>query len=185
MGVQCVEVGKRRDRHKIVPARVADEPLYFPLVIAFARATKPIREQIVRLQLAEHARALALAIAEYAGDRDLRVVVEDRPRHALEEGERLHVSVAEGFRRLRRICNHEDRVGMRQVHRKEMDFALDAADYANGFAKIYLGMAWRMRERHKHLLRPLAPPGNIVLHNRDLAREAVFVAKTLENALAG
>jgi len=46
-------------------------------------------------------------------------------------------------------------------------------------------MSWRMHERHKHLLCPLAQAGNVVLHDRDLAREAVLVAQTLENALAG
>jgi hypothetical protein len=94
------------------------------------------------------------------------------------------MSVAEGFRRLCRVGRNEDRVGMRQVHRKEVDFALDAADHADRFAEVGLGMPWRMHERHEHLLRPLAPAGNVVLHNRDLARKPVLVAEPLENALA-
>jgi hypothetical protein len=52
------------------------------------------------LQLAEHTRALTLAIAENAGNRDLGVVIEDRLRHAVEERERSYVPVAERFRRL-------------------------------------------------------------------------------------
>ena len=32
-------------------------------IITLSRAAKPVREQVVRLQLAEHARPLALAIA--------------------------------------------------------------------------------------------------------------------------
>ena len=95
----------------------------------------------------------------------------------------LHVPVAERFRRLGRVGHHEDRVGMRQVHRKEVDLALDAADHADGFAEVRLGMSWRMHQRHEHLLRPLAPARNVVLHDRDLAREAVLVAQPLENAL--
>src|SRR6202048_683782 len=102
-----------------------------PEPVEGARAAKPIREQVVRLQLAEHTRALTLAIAENAGNRDLGVVIEDRLRHAVEERERSHVPVAERFRRLRRVAHHEDRVGVRQVHREEVDLALDAADYAD------------------------------------------------------
>jgi hypothetical protein len=41
-----------------------------------------------------------------------------------------------------------------------------------------------MHERHKHLLCPMAPTGYVVLHDRDLAREAVLVLEALENALA-
>ncbi len=66
---------------------------------------------------------------------------------------------------------------MRQVHRKEVDPALNAADDTNSFAKVDLGMARRMNQRHEHLLRPLTPTGYIILHYRDAARETEFVAK--------
>ena len=91
--------------------------------------------------------------------------------------------VAERFRRLGRVGHHEDRIGVRQVHRKEVDFPLDAADHADRFAKVHLGMARWMHKRHEHLLRPLAPAGNVVLHDRDLARKPVLVAEPLENPL--
>ena len=49
---------------------IPNEPLDLALVVTLARAAKPIREQVVRLQLAEHTRAVTLAIAENAGNRD-------------------------------------------------------------------------------------------------------------------
>jgi hypothetical protein len=102
---------------------------------------------------------------------------------AVEEGERSHVPVAERFCRLGRIRHHEDRVGVRQVHRKEMDLAFNAADHADGFAEVRLAMARWMNERHEHLLCPLAPTRHVVLHNRDLASEPMLVAQPLKNAL--
>jgi hypothetical protein len=56
-----------------------------------------------------------------------------------------------------------------------MDLALHAADDADGFAKVDLGMSRRMPQQHKHLLSPLTPAGDVILHNREAAREAVLV----------
>jgi hypothetical protein len=70
---------------------------------------------------------------------------------------------------------------VRQVHREEVDLALDAADHANRLAEVGLGMPWRMHKRHEHLQRPLAPAGNVVLHNRDPTRKPVLVAQPLED----
>lgn len=110
MGIQCLEVGERGDRYEEVAPRVADEPLDLALVVALSPSAEPIREQVVRLQLAEHARPHAFAIAENAGHGDLGVVVEDRLRYAAEEVEGPHVAVTKGFRRLGRIANDEDRI---------------------------------------------------------------------------
>ena len=105
----------------------------------------------MRLQLAEHARPLTLAIAEDTGDRDLGVVVEDQLRHAVEKSERPHVPVAERFRRLSWVAHHEDRFRIRKVHCKEVDLALDAADDTDRLAEVGLGMSWRMHQRNGHL----------------------------------
>ena len=94
------------------------------------------------------------------------------------------MSVAESFRRLGRVGHHEDRVGMRQVHRKEVDLALDTTTHTKGFSKVCLGMPGRMRKWHEHLPRPLAPVRNVVLHDRELAGKAVFVAQPLKYTLA-
>ena len=50
---------------------IADQPFDFALVVAFARSAKPILEQVMRLQLGEHARPLSFAVPEDAGHGDL------------------------------------------------------------------------------------------------------------------
>src|SRR5947208_17085646 len=95
MGVQRREALERRDRHEEVPSRIADQPFDLTLVVAFAKPAEPVFEQIVRLQLAEHPRALPLAVTEDAGHRDPGVIVENRLRHAAEECEGPDVAVAE------------------------------------------------------------------------------------------
>ena len=71
MAVQRLEALERRDRYEEVPSRIADEPFDFALVVAFARSAEPVFEQVVRLQLAEYARPLPLAVTEDAGHCDL------------------------------------------------------------------------------------------------------------------
>ena len=93
------------------------------------------------------------------------------------------MAVAEGFRRLGGVADHEAGVRVRQVKSEEVDLALHAADDADSFAKVDLGMSRRMLQRHKHLLSPLTPAGDVILHNREAAREAVLVPETLKDPL--
>jgi hypothetical protein len=72
---------------------------------------------------------------------------------------------------------------MRQVKSEEVDLALDATDDADGFTKVCLSMSWRMHQRHEHLLRPLPPASDIVLHDRYAAREPILIAQPLEDPL--
>ena len=85
--------------------------------------------------------------------------------------------------RLRRIGDDEASVRVRQIECEKVNLAFDALDDADGLAKVHLGMARRMHQRHEHLLRSLPPTGHVVLHDRDAAREAVLVAKPFENPL--
>src|SRR6202165_5931129 len=156
MGVQRLEALKHRDWYEEVPSRIADEPFDFALVVAFARPAEPVLEQVVRLQLGEHARPLPLAVTEDAGHRDLGVVIQDRLWHAAEECKRPNVAVAEGFRRLCRIADHEAGIRVRQVKSEEVNLALYATDDADGFTKVRLSMPWRMHQRYEHLLCTLA-----------------------------
>src|SRR6202049_1039744 len=103
MGVQRLEALEHRDWYEVIPSRIADEPFDFALVVAFARSAAPVLEQVVRLQLGEHARPLPLAVTQDAGHCDLGVVIQDRLRNTVEECKSPNVAVAEGFRRLRRI----------------------------------------------------------------------------------
>ena len=107
MGIERLEAVKHRKRHQEVPPRVADQPFHLALVIASARAAEAVLEQIMGLQLAEHARALPLLVTEDVGHRKLGVVVQDRLRYAAKKCERPNVAIAEGFRRLRRIGRHK------------------------------------------------------------------------------
>src|SRR3977135_4012958 len=102
MGVQRVEALEHWDWYEEVPARIADQPFDFALVVAFAGSAKPILEQVVRLQLGEHAGPLSFAVPEDAGHHDLGVVIQDRLWNPAEECERPNVAVAEGFRCLSR-----------------------------------------------------------------------------------
>src|SRR5665811_1729005 len=59
IGVQRLEALEHRDWYEEVASRIADQPFDLALVVAFARPAKPILEQVMRLQLGEHARALS------------------------------------------------------------------------------------------------------------------------------
>jgi hypothetical protein len=128
-------------------------------------------------------RPLAFAVAKNAGHRKLGVIVQNRPRHAAKKCERLNVAVAERLSRLRRIGNDKAGVRVRQIKCEEVNLPLNPANDADRLAKVHLGMARRMRQRDKHLLRSLPPPRNVILHDREPAREAVFVAKPFKNPL--
>ena len=59
----------------------------------------------------------------------------------------------------------------------------DPGDDRVRLAKIRLGMTRRVRQWHEHLPQTTAPFANVILYDRLLAREAMFVAKTLEDPL--
>src|ERR1700732_1008715 len=185
MGAKCLEALEHRDWYEVIPSRIADEPFDFSLVVAFARPAEPVLEQVVRLQLGEHARPLPLTVTQDAGHCDSGVVIQDRLRNAAEKCERPNMAVAEGFRRLCRITGHKTGVRVRKVKSEEVDLAFDATDNSDGFTKVYLSMSRRMLQRHEHLLSPPMPAGHIILHNRDDACETVFVPKPLEDPLRG
>jgi hypothetical protein len=64
---------------------------------------------------------------------------------------------------------------MRQVHRKEVDPALDPGDLRQPLAKIRLRMTTTVPQRHEHLA--LQPPRqHLILNNGDAASVAVLIA---------
>ena len=139
----------------------------------------------MRLQLAEHARSLSHPVAQDARHRQRRVVVQDRARHLAEELERGVVPVTERFGGLRRIGLHETGVAVRQVHRKEVDLALDPGDLRQRLTKIHLRMARIVPQRHEYLAMPQPPRQHVVLNDGDPAGVAVLVAKPFEDPLRG
>ena len=60
---------------------------------------------------------------------------------------------------------------------------LDPGDDRIRLAKVRLGMPRRVRQRHEHLPQTTAPFANVILDDRLLTREAMFVTKPLEDPL--
>jgi hypothetical protein len=56
-------------------------------------------------------------------------------------------------------------VAVRQVHRKEVDFALDPGDPRQRLAKIHLCMTRIAPQRHEYLAPPQPPCQRVVLNN--------------------
>ena len=110
-------------------------------------------------------------------------VIKDRARHPTEEGEPRDMAVAEGFRGLAGISPHKASVRVGKAHRQEVDFAFHSADDGQGLTKINLSMAGGMRQRDEHLSLSLPGTADVVLHNRDPAREAMFITQPLEDPL--
>src|SRR5215813_3233267 len=73
------------------------------------------------------------------------------------------VPVTERFGGLRRIGLHETRVAVWQVHRKEMDLALDPGDLRQSLAKIHLRVARIVPQRHEYLALPPPSRQHVVL----------------------
>src|ERR1700726_706695 len=76
-------------------------------------------------------------------------------------------------------------VAVRQVHRKEVDFALDPGDLRQRLAKIHLSMAGIVPKRHEYFAMPQTARQHVILNDGDPARVAVLVAKPFENPLRG
>ena len=72
---------------------------------------------------------------------------------------------------------------MRKRHDEKMRAMHDAGNDRIRLAKVHLGMTRRVRQRHEHLPQTKVPFANVILHDRLLAREAMFVTKTLEDPL--
>ena len=70
----------------------------------------------------------------------LGVVVQNRLRHAAEKCKRPNVAIAERLGRLRRIGNDKAGVRVRQIECEKVNLALNAANDADRFAEIHLGM---------------------------------------------
>src|SRR5207248_9297457 len=183
--VQRHQADRPRYRHQQVPADPADQPFDFAFIVAFAGPPEPIFKHVMGLQLAEHTRALSHPIAQDARHRQRRVVVQDRARHLAEERKGGVVPVTERFGGLRRIGLHKTGVAVRQVHRKEVDLALDPSDLRQRLAKIHLRMAGIVPQRHEYFAMPQTARQHVVLNDGDPARVAVLVAKPFENPLRG
>ena len=180
MGVQRLEALEHWDWYEEVPARIADELLDFALVVAFARSAKPILEKerdcssvniCVRCACRHRGCWPPQSWCCHTGS-----IGEPRRRMRTPD-----VAVAEGFRCLCRIADDEAGVRMRQVKSEESS-ALTPPMMPMASPKSARACPAE-DERHEHPLRPLPPAGDIVLHDRDTAREPRLIAQPLEYPL--
>jgi hypothetical protein len=72
---------------------------------------------------------------------------------------------------------------MRHIHRQIVSLLFDAGYHNQCLAEVYLCLARRMGQRHKHLPGAELFATNIVLHDRVAAREPVFFLQPLEDPL--
>ena len=80
---------------------------------------------------------------------------------------------------LRRVGLDEAPVAVGQVDDEAVGFPLHAADDHQGLAKVALGVARRMGQRHEHLLGLTAILSDVVLDRGVSAVEPVFVPEAL------
>jgi hypothetical protein len=111
------------------------------------------------------------------------IVVQDRLRHAAENGEGGIVPVQKGLDPLGRVGFDKAGIRVRQVQAEKVDLLPHAADHRHRLAEIGLGMTGRVGQRHEHFLRLGTMLAHIVLHARIAAGITVLGAPALENAL--
>ena len=75
VAIESLEALEGRHRHQEVSPGVSHQSLYFSLVIALAGTPETVVEQVVGLDLGEGPGALASAVAQYLGHRQLGIVV--------------------------------------------------------------------------------------------------------------
>jgi len=119
----------------------------------------------VTLQLQKGARLLPVIITQDPRNRQLGVVVENAAGYRSEVGEGANVAFQKRLRGLGGKSADKTVVGMRQIEDHEVRLTLDARDRHQGFAEIGLRFAWRMRQRHEHLLAAELRLPYIVLHD--------------------
>ena len=153
------------------------------LVVALARASVAVAEQVGREKPAEERGPLPRPVGQDPRHQASVLVVEHRDRDLAEEGEGMDVAVDPGLGRRRRIATHEAGVAVRQVHDEEMRLLPHPADDHQRLAEIGLRIPRRMRQRHEHLAAAAQALPHMILHDRVAAGEAVLIAKPLEHPL--
>ena len=179
-GLPARKPGKRR--HEVPPGK-ADYPLNIAFIVTLAGTAISVLEQVMGLQPAERPRSLPRAVRQNARHKALVVVVEGRLGNTAEKDKGSVVPVQPGLRRRRRVGRNEAGIAVGKCHDEKMRPVLDAGDDRVRLAKVRLGMTRRVRQRHEHLPQTKAPVANVILYDRLLAREAMFVAKPFEDPL--
>ena len=167
-----------------VPPDVAHHALDFSLVIALGKASEPVVEQVVRLQLGERPGAFASAVSEYPGHGQLGIVIEDALGYSAQEGEGRDMSVQEGPGGLDEVRSDETSVVVGQVEHEVVGLQVHSADYDQSLAEVALGLSRRLGERHEHLPRLAAMLPDVVLDRVVSAVEPVLVPEPVKDTLS-
>ena len=126
---------------------------------------------------------LTTTVPQYPGHRQIGVVVQDALGRSAQGGEYRDVPVQEGLGGLGRVSLDEASVAVGQVQDEAVGFLFHPVDDHQGLAKVALGVARRMGQGHKHLLRPAALLPHVVLDCGVLAAEPMLVPESLEDPL--
>ncbi len=86
-----------RHRHHEVATTIAHQAFDIAFVVTLARAAIPIPDQVMRQETAEQRSTLAGAVWQDLRHQTAVVVIDDRLRNRLEEGEGVDVTVNPGF----------------------------------------------------------------------------------------
>ena len=95
------------------------------------------------------------------------------------------MAVAESFRGFRRIGFDKTGIAVGQIQGKIVNLPSNTGYDRPGFAKVDLGMAGVMGQRHKHLLAQALPRPDIVRHDGDATAITMLVAQPFEDTFAG
>jgi len=179
-GVERIPCRKLRDRHHEVAPGVAHKALDIPFVIALSGTAISIADQVVGQEAAEQRRPLAGAVGQDLGNKAAIVVIDDRLRHAPEEGECMDVTVHPGLGHRRRIGPNIAAITMRKIQHEEAGLLLYTTDHHHRLAEIGLRVARRMGKWHEHFLPALIPLAHVVLDDRVAAGEPALVAQAVK-----
>ena len=183
---RLVEIDKRRHaRHgheEVRPAEV-DEAFDVPFLVGPPHQAKLRIEEVMALEPLKLPRHLSLAAAGDLCHCDLAVVVADLSRHATNESERTIVALEKGLGALPWKCLDKDGVGVRQRHHEQRHLLPLTSDVDVREAKVDLGLARRVRERHEDFLPGVLPLPDRRFHHRDAAGVVPLCLQPVENPL--
>ena len=115
--------------------------------------------------------------------RNLAIVVADSVGNPLKELEGPLVSFLKGLGTLTRERLTKEGVTVRKGHHEEGGLPLSATVKDLRLTEVELGFARLVGERQEHFLLLLLPRAHCVLDDRDLARVACFITKSIKNPL--
>ena len=183
MFIERPEVRKFRHRnHEVVP-QIIDRVFNVSFFLRLADPAEMMLEKIRGLQFEKPPRRLPAATADDLRYVDLRVVELDQGRNAAEKKKEMLQRILERFRTFLRVSPDVADIAVRKRDRGIGDLLANPADHGLRETEIELRLAARMGQRHKDRLGLTGQLRDHVTDGSVAEGIAVFVAKTLVNAL--